>query len=289
MLVPIALIVFGSIELIRLLLQISASSERRAVVVQKATDWEIPGAGPAVNRSALPNVPTFDTVTDSPGTRLAYRLPINATAGWISFTMAAACIAWLIGLFAVQIVSPDSDDKFNWQIVFLMAPFVLAGGWTLIVLIRQVFVTIAVGTTRVEISHHPLIPGGTYQGLVSQTGRSHVRWFQVQLVCEEEAIHQQGTDTRRASNRIYNRVLLSERKFDIRPPHAFEATFDIPVPEAAMHSFVAAHNTVRWLLVVRGRMARWGDFERTFPIYVYPQHLPAPVADYRPRPEAVSR
>ena len=28
-----------------------------------------------------------------------------------------------------------------------------------------------------------------------------------------------------------------------------------------------------WALVVRGRMARWGDFERRFPIYVYPTEV----------------
>jgi hypothetical protein len=37
-----------------------------------------------------------------------------------------------------------------------------------------------------------------------------------------------------------------------------------------MHSFVSSHNAVMWALLVRGRMARWGDFERRFPIYVYP-------------------
>ena len=29
-----------------------------------------------------------------------------------------------------------------------------------------------------------------------------------------------------------------------------------------MHSFVSSHNAVMWALLVRGRMARWGDFER---------------------------
>jgi hypothetical protein len=37
-----------------------------------------------------------------------------------------------------------------------------------------------------------------------------------------------------------------------------------------MHSFESGHNAVVWTLVVRGRMARWGEFERRFPVYVYP-------------------
>ena len=51
---------------------------------------------------------------------------------------------------------------------------------------------------------------------------------------------------------------------------SLEEAFDITVPESAMHSFVSPHNALMWALLVRGRMARWGDFERRFPIYVYP-------------------
>jgi hypothetical protein len=115
-----------------------------------------------------------------------------------------------------------------------------------------------------------LYPGGAFRGYVSQTGRLHARWFQVQLVCEEHAIYQQGTDTRRDTHCVYRATAFSRRKFDITPRQAFEAEFGFVVPPEAMHSFVAPHNAVVWTLVVRGRMARWGDFERRFPVYVYP-------------------
>ncbi len=140
----------------------------------------------------------------------------------------------------------------------------------------------AVGTTRIEIAQHPFYPGMTYHSIVSQTGRLHVRWLQVQLVCDEQAIHQQGTDTRRAICRVHQSTLFSQRKFDITPEQAFEAEFAIAIPDSAMHSFVSSHNAVMWALLVRGRMARWGDFERRFPIYVYPTasaKLPLPVGE----------
>jgi hypothetical protein len=108
-----------------------------------------------------------------------------------------------------------------------------------------------------------------------------VRWFQVQVVCEEQAIYQQGTDTRRTSSRVYRTTAFSQRKFDITPQQAFEAVFDFTIPETAMHSFVSGHNGVIWNIVVRGRMTRWGDFERRFPIYVYPVRVSEPVA-YEP-------
>jgi hypothetical protein len=270
MVIPAALIVFGSVELVQLLWHSSASSERRAAVVQKATDWDLPGAEVRPNRSALPTVPAIGTVTDSPGVRLSYRLPVDSSTGWVSFTMAAVCLIWLVAMFTVQAVSVDEEGRLNLLLIGLMVPFILAGLWTFYALILQVLQGIAIGPTRVEVSQHPFYPGGTFHAFVSQSGRLSVRWLQIQLVCEEHAVYQQGTDTRRAVERVYRAVLYTQRKFEIRPQQAFEVTLDLPIPSLAMHSFVSPHNAVHWSIIVRGRMARWGDFERRFPIYVYP-------------------
>ncbi len=217
-------------------------------------------------------MPPIEAVTDSPGVRLAHRLPIDAASGWISLSMAAVCLTWntLVVVFVVQVIALHRAGQPNWLLTFLMAPFVMAGIWTLLALAQQLLVGIAIGTTRVEVSQHPFYPGGTFHGFVSQTGRLRVRWLQVQLVCDEQAIYQQGTDTRRATSRVHRATLFSQRKFEIRPQHAFEATFDVTLPDSAMHSFVSPHNAVIWTIVVRGRSARWGEFERRFPIYVYP-------------------
>jgi hypothetical protein len=189
--------------------------------------------------------------------------------------MAAVCITWntLVVLFVVQIIRLHQlgiESQSRWLLTFLMVPFVMGGLWTLYALVRQIMQSIAIGPTRIEVSQHPFYPGGTFHAFLSQTGRLNVRWLQVQLVCEEQAIYQQGTDTRRASSRVFRSVLFSQRKFEIRPQRAFEATFDVALPPVAMHSFVAPHNAVIWTILVRGRMSRWGDFERRFPVYVYP-------------------
>jgi hypothetical protein len=279
MVIPVALIVFGVVELVQLLWHTSASSERRAAVVQKATDWELPGADVRPNRQSLPTVPAIGRVVDSPGVRLKHRLPIDVASGWISFTMAGVCLIWLVAMFAVQAVSPTHEGRANWLLISLMVPFVLAGLWTLYALAMQVMQAIAIGATLVEVSQHPFYPGGTFHCFVSQSGRLSVRWLQVQLVCEEQAVYQQGTDTRRAVERVYRATLFTQRKFDISPQQPFETTLDITLPPAAMHSFISPHNAVLWTVIVRGRMARWGDFERRFPVYVYPLRTPEPVRE----------
>jgi hypothetical protein len=290
-LIPLALVASGTAGLAMLLWQSAASTERRAAAVRKATDWEIPVGETKLGRITLPAVPSYTAVTDSPGVRLAYRLPLDAASGWMSVTMAAVCIIWntLVVLFVYRVYQQHvSGDPSRWLLTWLIVPFVLAGGWTLVALVRQILLEIIIGTTRVEVSAHPFYPGGTFQGFVSQTGRLHVRWFQVQVVCEEQAIYQQGTDTRRTSSRVYRATTFSQRKFDITPQQAFEAVFDFTIPETAMHSFVSGHNGVIWTIVVRGRMRRWGDFERRFPIYVYPVRVSEPVA-YEPLVAAAGR
>ena len=272
MVIPAALIILGVVEFVRLLWQTSASTERRSAAVQKASDWELPGADARPNRPTLPTVPPIDAVTDSPGVRLAHRLPIDAASGWISLSMAAVCLMWntLVVVFVVQVIALHRTGQPKWLLTFLMVPFVMAGAWTLFALAQQVLTGIAIGTTRVEVSQHPFYPGGTFHGFVSQSGRLRVRWMQVLLVCDEQAIYQQGTDTRRATSRVYRATLFSQRKFEIRPQQAFETTFDLTLPASAMHSFVSPHNAIIWTIVVRGHTARWGDFERRFPVYVYP-------------------
>ena len=133
--------------------------------------------------------------------------------------------------------------------------------------------TTGIGATRLEVSTHPLFPGREYQVFVSQAGRASVRWFQIQLLCEEHATYHQGTDTRTATAVVHRETVFSQRNVDIAPDAAFEASFSFRAPASAMHSFAVPHNAVTWALVVRGRMARWPEFERRFPLYVYPDSV----------------
>src|SRR3990172_12442303 len=57
--IAIAPIVYGTADLAVLIWRSLASTERRAAVVQMATDWELPGMGPQADRPVLPCVPPF--------------------------------------------------------------------------------------------------------------------------------------------------------------------------------------------------------------------------------------
>jgi hypothetical protein len=272
--IPLAPILYGTADLALLIWRSAASTERRAAA-QQAISWERLGIDIAPGRPDVPAVPPIDAVIDSPGVKLPFRLPIDAAPGRLSIALAIVCLVWnlLVVDFLFQVIRQHVRGEPNWIITWLMVPVVLAGAWTIVALVRQVVMTTGIGATRLEVSSLPFFPGREYQVFVSQAGRANVRWFQIQLVCEEQATYQQGTDTRTATVVVHRNTAFSQRNFDISPDAAFEISFSLRMPATAMHSLSAPHNAVTWSLVVRGRMAGWPEFERRFPLYVYPDSV----------------
>jgi hypothetical protein len=282
--IPLVLVIYGAADLILHIWRSAASIERRAAA-QKTISWQRLGIDISAGRPDVPAVPPIDAVVDSPGVRLPCRLPIDAAPGRLSIALAVVCVVWnlLVIEFLFQVIRLHVRGEPNWLLTWLMVPCALAGAWTIFALVRQIVMTTGIGATRLEISSHPLFAGREYQVYLSQAGRANVRWLQVKLLCEEQATYQQGTDTRTSMAVVNEETLFSQRNFDIAPEAAFEAEFPFRVPAAAMHSFSAPHNAVSWVLEVRGRMARWPEFQRRFPIYVYPDSVasrfpPPPVA-----------
>jgi hypothetical protein len=139
-------------------------------------------------------------------------------------------------------------------------------------LVRQLLITTGVGPTRMEISRHPLHPGESCNLYLSQAGRLTIKSLEVLLVCEEHATYRQGTDTRTDQRRLLEQSVYRRDGFEIDPTVPFEDQWSIAIPAAAMHSFKSTHNEVRWKLLVKGDVAGWPNFEREYPVIVFPSN-----------------
>lgn len=269
-LIPASLMLFGAVGGVRTLRQWNSSSEWQAVS-QQMSSFDIRAVQPAT-RPALDAVPSVDRVVDSPGVRLAHRLPIDGSSNWRLAAMGAVCLCWnaLVVVFVEQLVEQYLYGTVNWLIAAIVIPFTIAGLWLLVLLAREAWSVIGIGTTHLEISRHPLHAGEQCDLLLIQSGQINVRLLTVWLRCEERALYQEGTDTREWIETVYRECVLRERNFTIDYAQPFEAPFSISIPAESMHSFRSHHNEVRWLLEVRGVMQRWPEFQRQFPIYVYP-------------------
>lgn len=271
LLLPTALIAVGAGGLGFTVWQTAVSRERRAALVQKAADVEL--FHEANNeRADFPTIPTDAELKNSPGTTLAYRLPMETSSGWKMFTLATICLGWngLVMLFAVLNVNGHLAGHSDWYSTTAVIAFASAGIWLVIRTIRQFWRASRTAPTRVEISEHPLAPGGQCELFVAQTGKLDVNSFDVLLVCEEEATFRQGTDTVTSTGMVSADTVFSKERFEIDGIEPYEVRCPLRVPDDAMHSFRAAHNVVQWKLLVRSNVNGRRNSERSFPIVVVP-------------------
>jgi len=271
--IPASFVVIGAGGLIYTWFHWGKSAERRAAIARHAQQRD-PFRTSGRARRDYPGVPHGDDITNSPGTRLRFRLPIGTSPGWAVFGTAIICLFWngIVSVFVVVVVRGHLDAEPNWFLTLFMIPFVLVGIGMIVYFIRQFLVATGVGPTTLEISDHPLHPGQQCRLLVCQSGRLDVNSLTVLLVCEEEATYRQGTTTRTETREVHRQTVLHREDFEIRRGLPFEAECALSLPAGAMHSFKSDHNEIHWKLLVTGDVTGWPDYERSFPIIIHPNH-----------------
>lgn len=270
-LVPTSFIIIGGGGLAWSALSWGKSEERRAALVQRANSLDLfDPDGRAGND--YPNIPSGANITNSPGTRLRFRLPVAVSPALALSTVLVACLLWngIVGVAAVLAIRSHLDGRPDWLLTACVIPFALAGLALIGFFVRQLLMATGIGRTLVEISDHPLHPGRNYGVFVSHTGRLQVNQLEMLLVCDEEATFRHGTNTRTETRRVYQQPVLLQSDLEMHPGMPFEATCDVAIPADAMHSFKADHNEVNWKLIVKGAIAGWPDYERSFPLIVQP-------------------
>jgi hypothetical protein len=270
LMVPISGVLIGGGGIVYRVVTWGASAERRAALVKRAASLDL--FDPEHTKSGFPCIPRPANITNSPGTTLAFRLPVTASPGWTLFLWLIACLLWngIVSVFVYWTVKGHLQGRPDWLLTCVIIPFVLAGIGLVVFFFRQLLVTTGIGPTLVEISDHPLLPGRQYDVFLSQTGRLRMSSLEVLLVCDEEATYRQGTNTRTEKHRVYERPMFRHEDFHVRQDVPFEARLALEVPLGAMHSFKSQHNEINWSLVVKGKASGWPEYRRAFPLIVYP-------------------
>ena len=270
LLVPVSFVAIGVGGLIYAMLNWGKSAERRAAA------RKLPAAElfdqQAKADPQFPFVPDCSEITSSPGTRLAYRLPLTQSPGWAIFGLLAVAIAWngTVSVFVIMAAASMFRGHADWLMTLFTLPFLGIGAALVVVFVKQLRHSAGVGPTLVEISDHPLVPGRNYRVFLSQTGNLKLKSVDICLTCEEEAVFSQGTNARTETREVFRTKVFSIADTVIRPSEALEAECDLPIPSEAMHSFRASHNQVQWKLIVRSEADGWQSFQRSFPVVVCP-------------------
>lgn len=273
---PISLIIAGVIGLIRTLVSTRTSPERRSSMLNKGVDLQMLEVLPT-RPTVASALPPSDTIDESPGVQLAYRLPMDGAQGMRIMGMAIVCALWnaLAGLFVYHLAASYFPVGGSVGLAAIaVAPLAAIGGWLTYSLWRDARSIGGVGVTRLEISEHPLQPGATCRGVMLQSGSLRARALTISLVCEEVATYRQGTDSRTATVEVYRERLLQERSVTVEPGEPFSREFDIRVTDEGPISFSSPHNEVLWSIEVAVGSPRRPDLKRSYRICVYPKDWP---------------
>jgi hypothetical protein len=266
--VPVSFVIIGAGGLIYTLLHWGKSAEHRSAIRRRVSE-RVPFRR---DDSRFPSVPRGADMTNSPGTKLKYRLPMARSPGWALFGTLTFSVLWngIVVVFVVLAFQGILRTEPVWLLPVLFIPFASIGVGAIVVLFRKMLATAGIGPTLVEISDHPLVPGGQYRAFLSQSGRLTVNSLRISLVCEESATYRQGTNTRTEDREVSRLELFHREGIEIQRGLPLEIDFALSLPEQAMHSFSADHNEVNWTLVVDAELAGWPPYKRAFPVIVRP-------------------
>lgn len=265
----------GVAGLVYRLFHIGASHERRSAIANRASSIEIIVPEPT-SEDRMPTVPSGEAMNDSPGERLTYRLAAERAQGkdLVGPTLLALLwnSVWFVLLAVVVLGFWYGQPRYI--LAGLLIPFGWVGYWSFSYFLAQLRRSVGLGPTIVEISDHPLFPGGKYRVFVSQAGKLRLRRLRVRVCCEEETVYSQGTDVRVESCEVFAEDLCEERDVRVDPQAPWEQQFTLNLPDNVMHSFVGLHNAVRWKVIVSGEARKWQSFCRNYPVVVRPPGLP---------------
>ena len=269
-LVPASFLLIGGGGLIYAVLHWGKSAEHSAAIAQRAKHRDLFG-GNGRGERLFPHIPDGADITNSPGTRLKFRLPIGTSPGWALFGALLACLVWngIVAVFAAIAVSGHLDGNPDWFLTMFLVPFLAVGVFLLVLFVRQIVIATGIGPTLVEISDHPLLPGGQYRLFLSQSGRLRMSSLAVGLVCEEGHLPPGNRHPHRDAAGLPAGIVPPR---GVRDPARRAVRDGVRLRRArpAMHSFRAGHNEIRWKLVVEGAAAGWPEFRRTFSVVIRP-------------------
>lgn len=258
-----------------------ASPERRSALVTqvKREHHRRADGSTAENTSYLPRL---QGLTDSPGVKLAYRLPSESgeRIPLLLSMLFATCWNTLLAILLVVSIQNLAVGKPNWFQLALLVGFGVVGFFATRWFFRVFRKQAGIGPTAVEISDLPLLPGEVYKVYLCQYGKITFEQLNVRLVGFEEATYQLGTDirTERAEIASYEAERLQPSNpaapLQADPEHPLELVCQIRVPFDIMHSFHGVNNAVRWKILVSGAIPKWPTFCRSFPVVVYPRDVP---------------
>ncbi|MDR0704769.1 MAG: DUF3592 domain-containing protein [Planctomycetaceae bacterium] len=220
-----------------------------------------------------PTVPDIRIINESPGTHLAFRLPLGNQPIFPLVGLTLFTFAWFLISFGIMFHSfiYPAENRSDQVIGVVFRGLFCGVGIILFVnVMHRLFLEFRLGPTLLEISDHPLYPGRKYRVLLQQSGILRFNHFSVDLVCEEIARFRQGTDTVTNRKDVFRQTIFSRNDFETTPDLPLRQEFFFQLPIDAMHSFRGENNEILWKIDFHAQMVGKPEIRRECPMVVRP-------------------
>ncbi|MDR1478314.1 MAG: hypothetical protein LBJ00_05175 [Planctomycetaceae bacterium] len=251
----------------------AVSTERRAALEAVAVNSPLATLAGNTRSTAWSTIPDFKIINESPGTHLAFRLPLGnqpifPLVGLTLFTIAWLFIAAVIMIQSVMTPAVELYDMIGGTI--LRSLFLGVGFFLSFMVVQKYIRTFGAGMMLLEISDHPIYSGRRYRLLLLVSGTLQFHELSVSVICEEIARFTQGTDTATNRRNVFKQTVFRKSDFDISFDTPLSEEFFIQLPMGAMHSFRQENNEIGWKINIFARIAGWSEVQRECPIVVRP-------------------
>ncbi|MDR2115095.1 MAG: hypothetical protein LBP87_01815 [Planctomycetaceae bacterium] len=271
LLLSFSLIVSGLIGFLQSFHLITVSEERKAARARSASPLH--SLTDNSRRLDWSTVPDIRIINESPGTHLAFRLPIGNQPIFPLVGLTLFTSAWFIISFGIMFHSfiyPAENRSDQIIGVIFRGLFCGVGIILLVSVMHRLFLAFRLGLTLLEISDHPLYPGRKYRVLLQQSGILRFDYFSVDLVCEEIARFRQGTDTVTNRKKVFRQTLFSRSDFATTSDLPLHQEFFFQLPIDAMHSFRHENNEILWKMELYAKIVGESEICRECPMVVRP-------------------
>jgi hypothetical protein len=161
-------------------------------------------------------------------------------------------------------------DDGEWVAVAFLSIFVALGLGLMGAVVHRLLRMFLLGTTRVEISAEPVLPGARVRFAFEQEGQFTAESALVRLVCVEWVQYRVGTSMRTDEHRLLELPLVTAAGVHVSAGNPLLLRGEFQIPEDAMHSFESPNNRVRWQLEAEVTIPGRPDVKDKFPFRVLP-------------------
>jgi len=218
-------------------------------------------------------LPDFRIINESPGTQLAFRLPLANQSIFPLIGITVFCIAWNLVACGILFYSFMYQGENTAGLILgtiLRSLFFGVGIVLLVWVSHQILTGFGIAPTILEISDHPIEPGRRYRVHIQQNGILRFRHLTVEVICEEIARFRQGTEIITNRKIVFRQPLYERNDFETTADSPLKEDFFLCLPHGAMHSFRQENNEIVWKISVFSQISGWHHLLRECPLVVRP-------------------